>query len=212
MKNGKFVVLEGGEGAGKSTQARMLADALAADGINSDLTREPGGTTAAEKIRELLLQADQENWSPRAEALLFAAARSDHVERRIRPALEKGLWVICDRFIDSTRAYQGGGRGVYDADLMALHQFGSDGLLPDITLFLTVPPEISAARLAMRDADGPDAIGGRNSAYHTRVANRFEEIASLESERFAVIDADDTVQNVHGRIMVALAPLLDDNA
>ena len=161
---GRFIALEGGEGAGKSTQARLLAQALEARGIAVVLTREPGGTPGAEAIRALLLGTEGEGWGPRAEALLFAAARADHVERLIRPALAVGTWVICDRFLDSSRAYQGGGGGLRDADILALHQIGSEGLLPDITLLIEVSPEVAAARLALRDAGGSDRIGGRESA------------------------------------------------
>jgi hypothetical protein len=124
---GRFIVFEGGEGAGKSTQARLLAQALAARGIRAVLTREPGGTPGAEAIRNLLLSTQGEGWGARAEALLFAAARADHVERLIRPTLARGEWVICDRFIDSSRAYQGGGNGLSDADVMTLHAIGSEG-------------------------------------------------------------------------------------
>ena len=127
---GRFIAFEGGEGAGKSTQARLLASALQTRGLEVVVTREPGGTPGAEAIRALLLDTAGEGWLPRAEALLFAAARADHVERLIRPALEAGQWVICDRFIDSSRAYQGGGSGLTDADLLDLHRIGSGGLLP----------------------------------------------------------------------------------
>ena len=155
---GKFIALEGGEGAGKSTQAALLAEALRARGLEVVLTREPGGTPGAEAIRALLLNTDGEGWGPRAEALLFAAARADHVERLIRPALADGKWVICDRFVDSSRAYQGGGGGLSDADILALHgvgsgeggsgEGGSGGLLPDVTLLIEVSPEVAATRAA----------------------------------------------------------------
>ena len=157
MTRGRFIAFEGGEGAGKSTQARMLAAALEARGISCVVTREPGGTPGAESIRALLLGTEGEGWNPRAEALLFAAARSDHVERLIRPALERGQWVICDRFVDSSRAYQGGAGGLSDADVLALHQVGSAGLLPDLTLLIEVSPEVAAARTAARDGD-PQAV------------------------------------------------------
>ena len=127
MTRGRFIAFEGGEGAGKSTQAKLLAEALRERGIEVLLTREPGGTPGAEAIRELLLHPPGEGWAPAAEALLFAAARSDHVERAIDPALERGAWVVCDRFVDSSRAYQGGGGGLSDADVLALHQVGSHG-------------------------------------------------------------------------------------
>lgn len=210
MTRGRFIAFEGGEGAGKSTQARLLADALAARGIACVVTREPGGTPGAEAIRSLLLGTSGEGWHPRAEALLFAAARSDHVERLIEPALSVGKWVICDRFVDSSRAYQGAAGGLGDADVMALHQIGSHGLLPDLTLLVEVSPGTATARAAARDGDTPDRIGGRDAAYHARVAQAFADLAAADPARFARIDGDDTADVVHQHVLAALAPLLDD--
>ncbi len=190
MTTGKFIALEGGEGAGKSTQARLLAEALRARGIEVVVTREPGGTPGAEAIRALLLGLDGEDWNPRAEALLFAAARSDHVERLIVPAVAEGKWVICDRFVDSSRAYQGGGGGLSDAEVLALHRIGSCGLLPDLTLLIEISPDEAAARLSRRDPDGSDRIGGRDAAYHARVAAAFAQFAAAEPARFARIDGN----------------------
>lgn len=207
MTRGRFIALEGGEGAGKSTQARLLAAALEARGQSCVITREPGGTPGAEAIRGLLLGLEGEGWHPRAEALLFAAARSDHVERLILPALAEGKWVICDRFVDSSRAYQGGAGGLSDADVLALHQVGSQGLLPDLTLLIEVSPEVSAARTAARDTDGADRIGGRDAAYHARVAASFARFAEAESGRFARIDGDGSPDQVHAAILAALARL-----
>lgn len=205
MSRGKFIAFEGGEGAGKSTQARLLASALDARGITSQVTREPGGTPGAEAIRALLLGTDGEGWHPRAEALLFAAARSDHVERLIQPALEAGKWVICDRFVDSSRAYQGGAGGLCDADVLDLHKIGSDGLLPDLTVLIEVSPAAAMARTAQRDGDTPDRIGGRDAAYHARVANAFARFAEDEPKRFARIDGDGTAGQVHQAVLTALA-------
>ncbi|MCC6829610.1 MAG: dTMP kinase [Novosphingobium sp.] len=209
MKTGRFIALEGGEGAGKSTQSRLLAEALRRQDLDVVTTREPGGTPGAEAIRALLLSTEGEGWHPRAEALLFAAARSDHVERLIRPALAAGQWVICDRFLDSSRAYQGGGGGLEDADILTLHGIGSQGLLPDLTLLLEVAPEIAAARLAARDPDGSDRIGGRETSYHARVTAAFARLAEAEPARFARIDSNGERDAIHGRIMDALAPLLE---
>jgi dTMP kinase len=205
---GKFIALEGGEGAGKSTQARLLAEALRARGIEVVATREPGGTPGAEVIRGLLLGLEGEGWNPRAEALLFAAARSDHVEKLIRPALAAGKWVVCDRFLDSSRAYQGGGGGLSDADILDLHRVGSGGLLPDRTLLIEVPPEVAAARLASRDAGAADRIGGRETAYHARVAAAFARIAEAEPDRFARIDSSGSREDTHAAVLAALATLL----
>ncbi|HEY0958839.1 MAG TPA: dTMP kinase [Novosphingobium sp.] len=209
MTRGKFIVLEGGEGAGKSTQARLLAEALAARGLDIVTTREPGGTPGAETIRTLLLDLEGEEWGLRAEALLFAAARADHVERLIRPAIEAGTWVICDRFLDSNRAYQGGAGGLQDEDIVTLHRIGSAGLLPDMTLLIEVPPEVAAERLAMRDQEGGDRIGGRDASYHARVAATFVQLAEAEPNRFRRVDSSGSRETTHLAIMDLLAPLLD---
>lgn len=208
MTRGRFITLEGGEGAGKSTQARLLADRLAAEGIAVLLTREPGGTTGAEAIRALLLDPAGEGWGMRAEALLFAAARADHVERRIRPALEAGQWVICDRFVDSNRAYQGGGGGLADEALMALHRFGSGGLLPDLTLLMELDATRAEARIAARDGADGDRIERRGADYHAAVAARFAELAGTEPARFFRVDGAEDKRLVHERIWRAVAPLI----
>ncbi|MFN6934455.1 MAG: dTMP kinase, partial [Tsuneonella sp.] len=153
MAPGRFIAFEGGEGCGKSTQARMLADALRGRGLIVELTREPGGTPGAEAIRSLLLDPPGSGWGPEAEALLFAAARADHVARLIRPAIAQGHWVISDRFVDSSRAYQGGAGGIGDESVVALHAIGSQGLRPDLTILLTVDPDIAVARTRARDGD-----------------------------------------------------------
>ncbi|MCH7627308.1 MAG: dTMP kinase [Proteobacteria bacterium] len=201
---GLFIAFEGGEGAGKSTQARLLAEALRAQGREVVLTREPGGTAGAEAIRALLLSTEGEGWGPRAEALLFAAARADHVDRLIRPTLARGAIVICDRFLDSSRAYQGGGGGVSDEDVLALHAIGSEGLLPDLTVLLTLAPDEAAHRLALRDQGQSDRIGGRDAAYHARVAKAFERFAAAEPQRFARIDAAGDPAQVHARVLAAV--------
>lgn len=207
MIKGRFITLEGGEGVGKSTQARLLADALRARGVEVLLTREPGGTPGAEAIRELLLNPPGAGWGPRAEALLFAAARADHVAQAINPVLERGGWVVCDRFLDSSRAYQGGGGGLADADLLAVHQVGSGGLLPDLTLWLDVPAQATAVRLSARDGDASDAIGGRDAPYHASVAAAFAAMASAEPARFTHIDGNGSAEEIHCRIMQAVSRL-----
>lgn len=207
MSRGRFITLEGGEGAGKSTQARVLAEALRARGLDVVVTREPGGTAGAETIRGLLLDPAGEGWGPRAEALLFAAARADHVARLIRPALTAGRWVVCDRFLDSSRAYQGGG-DLSDADLLDLHRIGSGGLLPDRTLLIEVAPEEAARRLARRDGGEADRIGGRDTAYHARVAEAFRKFAAAEPARFVRIDGNGSPEATHAQILAALEPLL----
>lgn len=205
---GRFIALEGGEGVGKSTQGRMLAEALRARGLEVVTTREPGGTAGAEAIRTMLLTTEGEGWGARAEALLFAAARADHVEKLIRPAIARGAWVICDRFVDSSRAYQGGGGGLSDTDVLDLHRIGSEGLLPDLTVLLTVRPEVSAQRLAMRDGGAGDRIESRGAPYHARVAEAFRAFAAQDPDRFAVIDAEGSPADVHSRIMARIAGFL----
>ena len=209
MTRGKFIAFEGGEGAGKSTQARLLAAALERRGAPCIITREPGGTPGAEAIRALLLGTEGEGWNPRAEALLFAAARSDHVERLIQPAVAAGKWVICDRFVDSSRAYQGGGSGLSDAEVLELHRIGSGGLLPDLTLLIEVSPEVARQRTAARDVDGADRIGGRDDAYHAKVAAAFARFAEAEPARFARIDGNGDAEAVHSAVMAALDGMLD---
>ncbi len=205
MNRGRFITLEGGEGVGKSTQARLLAETLKARGIEVLLTREPGGSEGAEAIRGLLLAGGADRWSLAAEALLFAAARADHVGRTIRPALAAGRWVICDRFLDSSRAYQA---AVGDDDVMTLHRIGSDGLLPDRTLLLRLDGSAARARALARDAGASDRIGGKPPDYHAAVAAAFDRFAAAEPDRFRIIDAEGMVETVQSRLLDALADVL----
>ena len=208
MTTGRFISLEGGEGAGKSTQAKLLAAALAARGIDAVLTREPGGSEGAEAIRTLLMQGAVTRWSAHSEALLFAAARADHVEKMIRPALGAGRWVICDRFVDSSRAYQGVAGGIDDAAVIALHGFGSRGLLPDRTLVLELAPEHGRSRAAGRDGAAADRFAARGEAFHADVAAAFRRFAAQEPERFRLIDADGDIDRVAEAVFAAIADLL----
>lgn len=204
MTRGKFITLEGGEGAGKTTQGVLLAQALRAAGYEVVVTREPGGTPGAEAIRHLLLDPQGTEWSLRSEALLFAAARANHVEVLIRPALDRGAMVVCDRYIDSTRAYQGGEGRLPDADIMAIHHLGTGGFMPDLTLLVEVDPATVATRLALRDADGSDRIGGRNADFHAKVARRFAAIAEGEPQRVARIDGNGSAEEVHKAVLDAV--------
>ena len=205
---GRFISLEGGEGAGKSTQLKALAAALRARGLNVLETREPGGSPGAEAIRTLLLEGGDERWTPEAEALLFAAARADHVARTIRPALEGGAWVLCDRFLDSSLAYQGGAAGLGVDAVGALHAFGSRGFLPDRTVLLTLDPEAAVGRLSARDAGGADRIGGRSARFHARVAQTFAELAAADPGRFRAVEADGPPEAVTARLLAAVEDLL----
>jgi dTMP kinase len=205
---GRFITLEGGEGVGKSTQARALARALGERGHDVLLTREPGGSDGAEAIRTLLLGGAVDRWSPASEALLFAAARADHVERTIRPALAEGRLVLCDRFVDSTLAYQGAAGGIDGVALRRLHEIGSGGLMPDRTLVLLLSQEEGAARAALRDRDAGDRFARRDPGFHARVADAFAALAASEPERVKAVDAAGPVEVVTGRLLIALEGLL----
>jgi dTMP kinase len=205
---GRFITLEGGEGAGKSTQLKSLASALRGLAVEVVETREPGGSPGAEAIRQLLLEGGDDRWTPAAEALLFAAARADHVARTIRPALERGAWVLCDRFLDSSLAYQGGAAGVGIEAVRRLHEIGSGGFLPDRTLLLELSSDDVAERLRVRDAAGSDRIGGRESSFHARVAQTFRDLAAEEPDRFRRIEADGTPEEVTARLLAAVEDLL----
>ena len=209
MTSGRFIVFEGGEGMGTSTQARLLVEALEKQGLTVRLTREPGGTPGAEAIRSLLLDPPGDGWEPEAEALLFAAARADHVARLIRPALERGEWVVCDRVLDSSRAYQGRAGGVGDEAVLGLHAIGSGGLLPDLTLVLAAETSQVTQRLRERDGDEADAIGGRSNAYHSEVNAAFARFADEEPARFRMIDGDGSIDEVRERVWEAVAPLFE---
>lgn len=205
---GRLITLEGGEGAGKSTQARLLHQWLQTRGVDAVITREPGGTAGAEAVRALLLGGAEDRWMPETEALLVAAARADHVARLIRPALDSGKWVICDRFLDSTLAYQGGAGGVEEAALFALHDFATGGLRPDLTLILLLPPAEAAARAARRDKGNPDRFGARDAAFHAAVDAAFRNRLAVEPGRCRAIDASGTPDDVAARIATAVALFL----
>ena len=205
---GRFISLEGGEGTGKSTQVRRLAAALGERGIHAVVTREPRGSEGAEAIRNLLMNGDIARWSPHAEALLFAAARADHVERTIRPAIAAGEWIVADRFLDSSRAYQGAAGGIDDAAILALHGFGSRGLLPDRTILLTLPDGSGEARANARDGAANDRFAARDPAFHAAVGDAFRRFAEAEPDRFRIVDADGDEAQVTARIVAALADLL----
>lgn len=205
---GRFISIEGGEGVGKSTQIAALASFIEQKGFEVILTREPGGTEGAETIRQLVLGGSAERWSPRAEALLFAAARSDHVERLIEPALANGKWVISDRFIDSSRAYQGAGSGLSDGDIMALHDIGSRGMLPDRTLVLRLDTKEAANRAATRDQNQPDRIQGRVETFHADVDIAFVSFAESE-QRVRLVDASGAPDQVTMRLLAEISDLLE---
>ena len=203
---GRFIALEGGEGVGKSTQLKALAKALEARGIGCVTTREPGGSEGAERIRELLLGGDEDRWSAEAEALLFAAARTDHLDKLVRPALLEGKWVLSDRFVDSSLAYQGGAGALGIDAVRAINAFGIKDWFPDRTLVLALAE--GGARARARDNEGPDRIGGRPENYHQKVDLAFRQIASDEQDRVRIVDASGSPEEVTERLLAAIADLL----
>jgi dTMP kinase len=203
---GKFISLEGGEGVGKSTQVKALAEALRQRGLEVVVTREPGGSEGAERIRELLLSGGEDRWGQQAEALLFAAARADHVAKTILPALEGGAWVLSDRFIDSSLAYQGGAGGLGIESVRAINAFGIGEHFPDRTLILTLEEGVERAR--SRDVQGSDRIGGRSADYHHKVETAFRIIAAEEPHRVSLVDARGTAEEVTERLLDGIKDLL----
>lgn len=208
MPRGRFISLEGGEGVGKSTQLAALAEALQGRGLSVVVTREPGGSSGAEAVRKLLLEGEGPGWNPRAEALLFAAARSDHVEKTIRPALDRGDWVLSDRFIDSSLAYQGEAGGLGIDAVRDLHRFGSLDFLPDRTLVLSLEGGEGATRARVRDGNAGDRIGSRPPAYHAAVDAGFRAMAEREPNRVKLVDAGGSAQTVTARLLYGLGDLL----
>lgn len=197
---GSLVTVEGVDGSGKSTQTRLLAEALRETGRKVLTTREPGGSPGAEEIRRLLIEGPPERWSPETELLLFTAARRDHVERAIRPALDRGEIVLCDRFVDSTRAYQG--EGPLRARVDSLHR-SMIGLDPHLTLILDIDPEDARARA------GADRFERRGLGFQRRLRGAFRGIAEAEPDRCRLIDADGPVDEVAARLLAAATAWLD---
>ena len=202
-----MITLEGGEGAGKSTQVDLLLAALGHAGIAALRSREPGGSEGAEAIRRLLLDGATERWDAAGEALLLYAARRDHVTRLIAPALDRGVWVVCDRFADSTLAYQGYGRGLPLADLLTLHRFALGDFAPDLTLILDLPVAAGLARAARRSGNA-DRFERLDAAFHERLRQGFRQIAADNPGRCVVIDAAGDQDSVHRAVLAAVAARL----
>lgn len=196
---GKFITFEGPEGGGKSTQVQTLAEWLRKQGKKVVVTREPGGTRMSELIRALVRDEMEDPPVTRCEVLLFLAARAQVVSQVIRPALARGEWVVCDRFADSTFAYQGYGRGIDVQLLKNFNDFVTEGLVPDLTILLDVPPEVSRTRLAARQAstaDTGDRIEAAGEMFHRRLREGFLDLAKAEPKRFTVIDASKSIDKV----------------
>jgi dTMP kinase len=201
MSRGRFITLEGVDGAGKSTHMAWIAERLRAPGRKVLVTREPGGTPLAERLRALVLT---EHMDPIAETMLLFAARADHVQREIGPALDSGVWVLCDRFTDATFAYQGGGKGV-PAELIAhLAQVSHDGLMPDRTLMFDCPYEVARARLDRADK-APDRFEREDGAFFERVRQAYLGLARADPERIRVIDASGSLEDIKKQVEIELS-------
>ncbi|MDQ6915830.1 MAG: dTMP kinase [Actinomycetota bacterium] len=206
MARGRLITLEGLDGAGKSTQAAGLAAELERRGLPVRELREPGGVEVSERIRALV-QSPEVEVSPRAEALLYAAARAQLVEERLEPLLAEGTWVILDRFVDSSLAYQGAGRGLGVDAVAALNRFATGGLTPDRTILLDVDPAVGRERQASRGA-APDRLEQEGVAFFAAVAEAYRDLAAAEPERFRVVDAARAPEEVLGAVLDAVADLL----
>jgi dTMP kinase len=205
--NGRFITFEGGEGSGKTTQARQLADRIRLRGNEVVLTREPGGSPGAEAIRHLLLAGIAKPLGAEAETMLFAAARDDHVSTLIRPALERGAWVVCDRFIDSTRVYQGALGNVDQRLIRALERLVVGDLIPVLTIILDVPPEIGLTRAYGR-GEGADRFEAEHFEYHRLLREAYREIAEQEPERCVVLDGSASPDALAVRIWMMVSDRL----
>lgn len=199
-----FITLEGGEGAGKSTQLKWLGAAFAAAGLSHDVTREPGGSPGGEAIRELVVTGAADRWHDTTEALLFMTARYDHIERRIRPALAEGKWVICDRFYDSTYVYQGIAKGVGTEWLDGLYRHLYGNFAPDLTLLLDLDPQVGLARATARGNDAESRFERMGLAYHTKLREAFLARAAADPARIATLDASQSAEAVHAAIIAVL--------
>jgi dTMP kinase len=207
-RRGLFVVFEGGEGAGKSTQVRLLRAAVERAGYDALVTREPGGTPIGEQVRSILLDPATRNLGDRAEALLYAAARAQHVEEVIRPALDKGAVVLCDRFVDSSVVYQGVARGLGDTQVAELNRWGTGDLQPDLTIVL----DVDAAEGLRRAGDSPDRLENEGVAFHRTVNEGFRRRAAAHPDRYLLIDATAPVETVHARIRAEVLDRLGEGA
>lgn len=209
MTRGTFITLEGPEGSGKTTAARHLAEWLRGRGIATVLTQEPGGTPLGEEVRRLVLHARgmSDDLDPRADALLFAAGRAQHVARVIRPALERGEWVVCARFLDSSLAYQGAGYGNDPVALRELQAFATGGLLPDLTLLIDVPVEVGLERTRRR-SEWNRFENTEQVAFFEAVRAEYLRLAAEEPERFRIVDGSGSVEEADRAIRVIVEPLL----
>ncbi len=199
---GRFITFEGGEGAGKSTQLEILHQHLIAQGFNVIRTREPGGVESSEKLRKLLLSQTNDDWDPISELLLHFAARREHLEKLIKPALNQGSWVLCDRFIDSTIAYQGYGNGIDISFIRDLHISIQQNIYPDLTLIFDLPPEVGLSRVEQRGTR--DRYELMDLAFHAKLRNGFRTIGELEPDRCVIINAEKNIDEIKAEILEVL--------
>lgn len=205
MQKGFFITFEGGEGGGKSTHISSLVEYFKKFGRECVLTREPGGTPLAEKIRNLLLNCeDGKGMSARTEILLFEAARAEHVDKLIKPALDEGKVVICDRFFDSTTAYQGAARSVASDSVSLLNSFAVGEVIPNLTIILDIDPEVGLKRARFRDSGDTDRMGSEKLDFYKKVRAGFLELARQNPQRFVVIDSSGTKEETFAKIMEAV--------
>ena len=191
-----FITFEGPDGAGKSTIIKLVHEKLLQDGFNIVLTREPGGTPIAEKIRDIILDNSNQALDSRTEALLYAASRRQHLVEKIWPALKEGKIVLCDRFLDSSLAYQGGGRNLGVENVLNINLFATENTYPDLTLFFDVSPEVGLARVSKDKKRVADRLDNENENFHDKVYKTFKEIIEQNKNRIVVIDASKSIDEV----------------
>ena len=207
MKRGKFITVEGQDGAGKSTNITSVLDCLESAGIDVVVTREPGGTPFGEKLRNVVLGSQDTDFGDMAELLLIFAARAQHIVEVIEPALADGKWVLCDRFTDATFAYQGGGRGISLDKIRTLEQLVQDDLQPDLTILLDLPVEIGVKRAGQRSA--PDRFERQQDEFKARVRSAYLNRAEVFNERFRLIDASKSLEEVQGQVVKVMSDFIE---
>ncbi|MBU5463975.1 dTMP kinase [Anaerotignum sp. MSJ-24] len=203
---GKFITVEGTDGSGKSTQLKLLMDYLGTKNCDVVFTREPGGTEISEKIRDVILDINNKEMTDMTEALLYAAARAQHVQQKIIPAINEGKVVICDRFVDSSIAYQGAARGLGTDNIMQINSFALNGIMPDLTLFFDLPPEKGILR--KKNEKELDRLESEKLDFHVNVYEGYKKLCSQYPDRIKVISADDTVENINRQVIEIIDGLL----
>ena len=207
--SGLFITLEGGEGAGKTTIANAVIDKLSTLGIETLYTREPGGIKIAEKIREVILDRDHTEMDCRTEALLYAAARRQHLVEKVKPAMDEGRIVLCDRFVDSSIVYQGYGRGIGMDEVREINQFAIEGFIPDLTIFFDIKPEIGLARIAANDSREVNRLDLEGLAFHELVYEGYKKQAKMNPERIVSVDATKSVETLTDEVCALILSKLN---